>query len=95
MSLLMKRMTSDEIGRAVVAARAWRAVRTGGAGKSPISKELETRTNPRRLRRPRRRLHPRSFSKRLQSRRNLRSRSPRNPPSPYSRPPPGSRRRRQ
>ena len=35
MSLLMKRMTSDEIGRAVVAARAWRAVRTGGAGKSP------------------------------------------------------------
>ena len=29
MSLLMKRMTSDEIGRAVVAARAWRAVRTG------------------------------------------------------------------
>ena len=35
MSLLMKRMTSDEIGRAVVAARAWRAVRTGGASKSP------------------------------------------------------------
>lgn len=35
MSLLMKRMTSDEIGRAVVAARTWRAVRTGGAGKSP------------------------------------------------------------
>jgi hypothetical protein len=35
MSLLMKRMTSDEIGRAVVAARAWRAVRTAGAGKSP------------------------------------------------------------
>jgi hypothetical protein len=35
MSLLMKRMTSDEIGRAVVDARAWRAVRTGGAGKSP------------------------------------------------------------
>ena len=35
MSLLMKRMTSDEIGRAVVAARDWRAVRTGGAGKSP------------------------------------------------------------
>ena len=34
MSLLMKRMTSDEIGRAVVAARAWRAVRTGGAGKT-------------------------------------------------------------
>ena len=27
MSLLMKKMTSDEIGRAVVAARAWRAVR--------------------------------------------------------------------
>lgn len=35
MSLLLKRMTSDEIGRAVVAARAWRAVRTGAAGKSP------------------------------------------------------------
>jgi hypothetical protein len=35
MSLLMKRMTSDEIGRAVVAARDWRAARTGGAGKSP------------------------------------------------------------
>jgi hypothetical protein len=35
MSLLMKRMTSDEIGRAVVAARAWRAVRTGSAGKAP------------------------------------------------------------
>jgi len=35
MSLLMKKMTSDEIGRAVVAARAWRAVRTAGAGKSP------------------------------------------------------------
>lgn len=35
MSVLLKRMTSDEIGRAVVEARAWRAVRTGGAGKSP------------------------------------------------------------
>jgi Sel1 repeat len=35
MSLLMKRMTSDEIGRAVVAARAWRPVRTAGAGKFP------------------------------------------------------------
>jgi len=35
MSLLMKRMTSDEIGRAVVAARAWRAVRVAGVGKSP------------------------------------------------------------
>ena len=35
MSLLMKKMTSDEIGRAVVAARAWRAVRTAGAGKAP------------------------------------------------------------
>ncbi len=33
MSLLMKRMTSDEIGRAVVAARAWRAVRVTGAAK--------------------------------------------------------------
>jgi hypothetical protein len=35
MSLLLKRMTSDDIGRAVVAARAWSAVRTGGASKSP------------------------------------------------------------
>jgi hypothetical protein len=35
MSLLMKKMTSDQIGRAVVAARAWRAVRTAGAGKAP------------------------------------------------------------
>ena len=35
MSVLLKRMTSDAIGRAVVDARAWRAVRTGGAGKSP------------------------------------------------------------
>ena len=35
MSLLMKKMTSDEIGRAVVAARAWRAVRVAGAGKAP------------------------------------------------------------
>lgn len=35
MSLLMKRMTSDDIGSAVVTARAWRAVRTGGAGKWP------------------------------------------------------------
>lgn len=30
MSLLLKKMTSDEIGRAVVAARAWRAVRVAG-----------------------------------------------------------------
>jgi hypothetical protein len=28
-------MTSDDIGRAVVTARAWRAVRTGGPGKWP------------------------------------------------------------
>jgi hypothetical protein len=34
MSLLMNRMTSDEIGGAVVAARAWRAVRTAGVGKT-------------------------------------------------------------
>jgi len=34
MSLLMKRMTSDEIGRAVVAARAWRAVRVAGVAKA-------------------------------------------------------------
>ena len=42
MSLLMKKMTSDEIGRAVVAARAWRAVRIAGAGKTPsIERALE------------------------------------------------------
>ena len=34
MSLLMKRMTSDEIGQAVVAARAWRAVRVAGTAKA-------------------------------------------------------------
>jgi hypothetical protein len=42
MSLLMKKMTSDEIGRAVVAARAWRAVRVAGAGKNAsIERALE------------------------------------------------------
>ena len=34
MPLLMKRMTSDEIGRAVIAARAWRAVRVAGVAKA-------------------------------------------------------------
>jgi len=42
MSLLMKKMTSDEIGRAVVAARAWRAVRVAGTGKTAsIERALE------------------------------------------------------
>jgi TPR repeat protein len=42
MTLLMKKMTSDEIGRAVVAARAWRAVRVAGAGKAAsIERALE------------------------------------------------------
>jgi Sel1 repeat len=42
MSLLMKKMTSDEIGHAVVAARAWRAVRTTGAAKaSNIERTVE------------------------------------------------------
>ena len=42
MSLLMKKMTSDEIGRAVVAARTWRAVRTVGATKaSNIERTVE------------------------------------------------------
>ena len=42
MSLLMKKMTSDEIGHAVVAARAWRAVRTAGAAKaSNIERSVE------------------------------------------------------
>jgi hypothetical protein len=34
LSLLTKRMNSDEIGHAVVAARAWRAVRVAGAAKN-------------------------------------------------------------
>jgi hypothetical protein len=38
----MNKMTSDEIGRAVVAARAWRAVRTVGVGKtSGIERAVE------------------------------------------------------
>jgi Sel1 repeat len=41
MSLLMKKMTSDEIGHAVVAARGWRAVRTAGAGKAPHIEKAE------------------------------------------------------
>jgi hypothetical protein len=42
MTVLMKKMTSDEIGRAVVAARAWRAVRVAGAGKNAsIERALE------------------------------------------------------
>ncbi len=36
MSLLMKKMTSDEIGRAVVAAREWRAVRIAGAPRDSV-----------------------------------------------------------
>jgi pyruvate/2-oxoglutarate dehydrogenase complex dihydrolipoamide acyltransferase (E2) component len=36
MSLLMKKMTSDEIGRAVVAARAWRAVRVAGMTRDSV-----------------------------------------------------------
>ena len=46
MSLLMNRMTSDEIGRAVVAARAWRAVRVAGVGKTSGSKELQSSDQP-------------------------------------------------
>jgi hypothetical protein len=47
MSLLMKKMTSDEIGRAVVAARAWRAVRVAGAGKAPnIERAIESDQPP-------------------------------------------------
>jgi hypothetical protein len=42
MSLLMKKMTSDEIGRAVVAARTWRAVRSADTGKaSNIERAIE------------------------------------------------------
>ena len=70
MSLLMKRMTSDEIGRAVVAARAWRAVRTAGAGKSPKYRK-SWRRGPTRggcAPRPRPHLHPRSCSQRLRPR---------------------------
>jgi hypothetical protein len=43
MSLLMKKMTSDEIGHAVVAARAWRAVRAAGAPKT--SDEASNKTS--------------------------------------------------
>ena len=43
MSLLMKKMTSDEIGRAVVAARAWRPARATGTGKAPsIERAVES-----------------------------------------------------
>lgn len=43
MSLLMKKMTSDEIGQAVVAARAWRAVRSAGTVKgSYIERAIES-----------------------------------------------------
>ncbi len=42
MSLLMKRMTSDEIGRAVVAARSWRAVRVAAQPGLRRSKEPQT-----------------------------------------------------
>ena len=41
MSLLMKRMTSDDIGRAVVAARAWRAVRVTGVKASTIERAAD------------------------------------------------------
>ena len=48
MSLLTNRMTSDEIGRAVVAARAWRAVRTAGVGKtSGIERAVENSSDQR------------------------------------------------
>jgi hypothetical protein len=62
----MKKMTSDEIGRAVVAAKAWRAVRVAGADKaSYIEREAEldqaTPTAPH--------LHRRSCSRRPWSRR--------------------------
>lgn len=46
MTLLMKRMTSDEIGRAVVAARAWRAVRTSGTSKSPYIERADDADQP-------------------------------------------------
>ena len=58
MSLLMKRMTSDEIGRAVVAARAWRAVRTAGAGKSPHIERAIEADQPTQAAPPRPRLQP-------------------------------------
>lgn len=42
LSLLMKKMTSDEIGQAVVAARAWRAAKSAGATKaSNIERALD------------------------------------------------------
>jgi pyruvate/2-oxoglutarate dehydrogenase complex dihydrolipoamide acyltransferase (E2) component len=42
MSLLMKKMTSDEIGRAVVAARAWRAVRVAGMTRDTVKASNKT-----------------------------------------------------
>jgi len=41
MSLLMKKMTSDEIGHAVVAARGWRAVRITGVKASTIERAAD------------------------------------------------------
>jgi hypothetical protein len=46
MSVLMKRMTSDEIGHAVLAARAWRAVRTGAAKASTIARAADSPDQP-------------------------------------------------
>jgi hypothetical protein len=46
MPLLMKKMTSDEIGRAVVAARAWRAVRTAGGAKAASIERAEEPDQP-------------------------------------------------
>ena len=46
MSVLMKRMTSDEIGHAVLAARAWRAVRTSAAKASTIERAGDSAYQP-------------------------------------------------
>ena len=83
---LMKRMTSDEIGRAVVAARAWRAVRCWCGQVSAYRKSWRcgptrgggsaTATGT-----------PRSCSQRQQPSRRLYRRSRRHPPSRYCRHP--------
>ena len=77
MSLLMNRMTSDEIGRAVVAARAWRAGRVAGAGKaSGIERAAESSSDQ-----PAPASRPRSCSQRPQPRHRPWSRSRRHHPT--------------
>ena len=90
MSLLMKRMTSDEIGRAVVAARAWRAVRVAGAGKASDIERAGDADQPAPAAPPP--PAPAVVQPAPAARRRLRSRSRRHPTSRYCRHPPRPRR---